>query len=168
MVRSLGWPTTVRSLPSRSFPEVTPALLRPSPEPASCVPCEERASRGRRRAQQTVAGADEDLGVAAGAAHLKSSRNLAISLWAGQTVDPDLVISGLYLHMSGVLFPLELSRSDFRQLEAGEVDLLEIDLGGLDLSKHSQPSLVWTLRGPSATSGEVAFWTSNPIVLRAR
>ena len=168
LVRPLGWPTSVRSLPSRSFPEVTPALLRPSPEPASCVPCEERASRGRRRSQQTVHGADEDLGVAAGGSHLKSSPNLAVSLWAGQAIDPDLVISEVHLQVSGLLFPVKLSRSDLRQLEGGEVDLLEIDLGGFQLPKHSQPSLVWTLRGPSATSGEVEFWTSNPIVLRTR
>lgn len=174
--RPLGAPRSVAVLPSLSFAEVSPTLLRPTPEPDPCVPCEERLNRGRHRARGqgsagqgtvTLPGSGEaGPGVAIGASHKEESRSLTVQLWAGPAVHPDLVLAELYLRVENTLFPVELSSRDRRRLESGEIDLLEMDLSGRELPKRFQPSLVWVLRGPSAARGEVEFWTSTPILLR--
>jgi hypothetical protein len=170
MTRSVGRPLSLSALPGLSFPEVTPALLRPTPEPASCVPCEERLNRSRNHVTsgQRADGTDGGLGVTFGAARWRRSESLTVRLWAGQPVDSDLVVAGLYLRVGDLLYPVDLTRSDLGELEAGKIDLLELDLGSVSLPKKMQPSLVWILRGPSTTRGEVEFWTSTPIVLRSQ
>lgn len=173
LTRSLGRPTFLTALPSVSFPEASPSLLRPTPEPASCVPCEERANRRRNRNRNRVttgleeSGQDSGLGVAAGATRRSGSESLTVQLWAGQPLAPDLTLRKLYLRVENLLFPVELRWRDRRRLAAGEVDLLEIDLGRYELSKRTQPSLVWVLRGPSELGRDVEFWTSTPILLRS-
>jgi len=171
LVRSLGRPRSLAALPALSFPEVSPSLLRPTPEPASCVPCEERFGRGRARNRSTTdLTADLDttgLGVTAGATRWPRSETLTVQLWAGQALASDLVLTDLYLRVEHWLYPVELSRRDRRRLENGEIDLLELDLSH-ELPKRTQPSLIWVLRGVSELGGEVELWTSSPILFRGR
>jgi len=177
--RPLGAPRSVAVLPPLSFAEVSPTLLRPTPEPDPCVPCEERLNRGRHRGRGqgsagqgtvTLPGSGGTGGTAAaftvGASHKDTTTTLTVQLWAGPAVHPDLVLADLYLRVENALFPVELSSRDRRRLASGEIDLLEMDLSARELPKRFQPSLVWVLRGPSAARGEVEFWTSTPILLR--
>lgn len=167
LVRSLGRPRSLAALPALSFPEVSSSLLRPTPEPASCVPCEERFSRGRARSRLTTDLGTTGLGVTAGATRRPRSETLTVQLWAGQALAPDLVLTDLYLRVERWLYPVELDHRDRRRLEDGEIDLLELDLSG-ELPKRTQPSLIWVLRGVSELGGEVELWTSSPILFRGQ
>lgn len=164
--RALGDPLPLSALPRLSFPAVSPDLQRPAPEPLSCIPCGERPGKGGGRGRGVGQSLDP-VGNTAGASHKSRQQGdtLTVEMWAGQSLDPDLVLEEIHLRLGEELLPVRLEKGDTTALTAGDLAALTLDLGSHRLDASVQPSLVWVLRGPT-DYGEARFWTSTPILLR--